>query len=129
MNFTVEDILKIEPLVTGKLVAGTNGLINEVRGVTVLEVSWIEIPEGQAFTTAGDLVVSSMYSVMNSVEEQIQTVRMLKEQNASGLILCHIGMVIKELSPRLIDECNRLALPLLASGEKNHSGSIENNQF
>lgn len=113
MNFTVEDILKIEPLIAGKLVAGTDGLSNEVCGVTVLEVSWIEIPEGQAFTTSGDLVVSSMYSVMNSVEEQIQTVRMLKEQNASGLILCHIGMVIKELSPRLIDECNRLALPLI----------------
>lgn len=113
MNFTVGDILKIEPLVSGKLAAGTDGLSNEVRGVTVLEVSWIEIPEGQAFTASGDLVVSSMYSVMSSVEEQIQTVRMLKEQNASGLILCHIGMVIKELSPRLVEECNRLALPLI----------------
>lgn len=113
MGFTVNDILKIDPLTTGKLVAGANGGLNEVDGVTVLEVSWIEIPEGQAFTTAGDLVVSSMYSVMNSVEEQIQTVRMLKEQNASGLVLCHIGMVIKELDSRLLEECDRLALPLI----------------
>ena len=113
MSFTVSDILKMDPLVTGKLVAGSTGLSNMVCGVTVLEVSWIEIPEGQVFTTSGDLVISSMYSVMNSVEEQIQTIRMLKEQNASGLILCHIGMVIKELSPRVIEECDRLALPLV----------------
>ena len=113
MSFTVSDILKMDPLVTGKLVAGNTGLSNMVCGVTVLEVSWIEIPEGQVFTTSGDLVISSMYSVMNSVEEQIQTIRMLKEQNASGLILCHIGMVIKELSPRVIEECDRLALPLV----------------
>ena len=88
----------------GRLVAGGNGLNRVVRGVTVLEVSWIEIPEGQVFTHAGDIVVSSMYSVMNSVDEQIRTVRMIKEQEASALCLCHLGMVIKELSPRLIDD-------------------------
>lgn len=113
MQATVADILRVEPVSMGRMVAGSSGLCNIVRGVTVLEVSWIEIPEGQAFTHAGDIVVSSMYSVMNSVDEQIRTVRMLKEQEASALCLCHLGMVIKELSPRLIDECNRLALPLI----------------
>ena len=113
MLATVADILKVEPISMGRLVAGGNGLNRVVRGVTVLEVSWIEIPEGQVFTHAGDIVVSSMYSVMNSVDEQIRTVRMIKEQEASALCLCHLGMVIKELSPRLIDECNRLALPLI----------------
>lgn len=113
MLATVADILKVEPISMGRLVAGGSGLDHVVRGVTVLEVSWIEIPEGQVFTHAGDIVVSSMYSVMNSVDEQIRTVRMLKEQDASALCLCHLGMVIKELSPRLLDECNRLALPLI----------------
>ena len=113
MLATVADILKVAPISMGRLVAGGNGLNRVVRGVTVLEVSWIEIPEGQVFTHAGDIVVSSMYSVMNSVDEQIRTVRMIKEQDASALCLSHLGMVIKELSPRLIDECNRLALPLI----------------
>lgn len=113
MSFTVADVLKVAPITTGHLLAGASGLDNLVRGVTVLEVSWIEIPEGQVFTHSGDIVVSSMYSVMNSVDEQIRTLRMLKEQNASALCLCHLGMVIKELSPRLIEECDRLALPLI----------------
>lgn len=69
MLATVADILKVEPISMGRLVAGGNGLNRVVRGVTVLEVSWIEIPEGQVFTHVGDIVVSSMYSVMNSVDE------------------------------------------------------------
>ena len=39
MLATVADILKVEPISMGRLVAGGNGLNRVVRGVTVLEVS------------------------------------------------------------------------------------------
>jgi purine catabolism regulator len=106
-------MIQVAPLSQGELVGGRSGLSNEIDAVTVLEVNWIEVPESQSLARNSDLIISSMYSVMNSVSDQIKMIRLLVEHHSSALVLCHLGIVIKELSPLVIAECDRLGLPLI----------------
>lgn len=59
------------------------------------------------------LEISSMYALMDHPERQVEAIRRLNKSGASGLILCYVGKVLKEISQELIDVCNELDFPLI----------------
>jgi len=110
---TVADILKFDPLSQGMLIAGAGGLANVVDSVSVLEVNLLKIPEGRVFAKGNAVDITSLYSVMDSVEDQVATIRLLKSNGNSALVLCHVGIVLKEVAPELISVCDELDYPLI----------------
>jgi len=108
MQLTIEDVMKLEPLTEGRIIAGFYGLSNVVTSVSVLEV-----PKATTFIKEGQIEISAFYSIIDSVDEQLDVIRMLKKCNASGLILSHVGLILDSVSQPLIDLCNELAFPLI----------------
>ncbi len=108
MSFNVLDALKIYPLSEGKVIAGHMGLNNEIKSISVLEV-----PQDSSFIIPNQLEISAFYSIANSVEEQLNVLRMLSDKKIAGLILFLVGQIIKEVSPKVIELCNELKLPLI----------------
>ncbi|KUO72640.1 MAG: hypothetical protein APF77_07310 [Clostridia bacterium BRH_c25] len=108
MKLTVEAVMKLEPLTTGEVIAGHKGLSNIVTSVSVLE-----IPKATTFIKEGQIEISAFYSIVSSVDAQLDVIRMLKKCKASGLILSHVGLVLDSVSKLLIDLCNELDFPLI----------------
>ncbi|MHB1394164.1 MAG: PucR family transcriptional regulator [Clostridia bacterium] len=108
MKLTVETVMKLEPLTYGEVIAGHKGLSNVVTSVSVLE-----IPKATVFLKAGEIEISAFYSIVGSVDAQLEAIRTLKDCNSSGLILCHVGIILDSVSQSLIDLCNELDFPLI----------------
>ena len=108
MKLTVKDVMKLEPLTSGKVIAGYKGLSNIVTSVSVLEV-----PKATVFLKEGEIEISAFYSIVDSVDAQLDVIRALKKCNSSGLILCHVGLILNSVSQPLIDLCNELDFPLI----------------
>lgn len=108
VKLTVKSIMKLEPLKDADIIAGHNGLSNVVTSVSVLE-----IPKHTVFLREGEISISSFYSIANDVDKQLEVIRMLKESNISGLILCHIGIFLPSISRSVVELCNELDFPLI----------------
>lgn len=108
MAFSVRQALEIYPLSKGRVIAGSNGLDNEISSVDVLEV-----PDSAQYIAPGQLEISALYSILDSEEEQIRVIRMLKMCHASGLVLSHVGVIMKSVSSKLIKACDELSFPLI----------------
>ncbi len=106
----VKDILSFGGLRDGKVVAGKDGLNNEVRSVTVLEVAE-EIVRN--WVLEYQLCITSFYAIVNNVEMQKKIILALHESNASGLVICHIDIFLKNVDPEIIKLCDKLNFPLI----------------
>ncbi len=113
MNFTVADALKVEPLSLGKVIAGAGGLDNVIQSVGVMEFISFDDPQINALVNGPALEISSLYSVMDSVEDQVRIMRLLRERGTAGFVLCHVGIVLKDVSQELVDVCNEIDFPLI----------------
>ena len=108
MKLTIEAIMKLEPLIGGKVIAGHKSLSNEVTSVSVLE-----IPKASAFLKEGQLLITAFYSIIDNVDAQLDLIRVLKKCNISGLILSHVGIFLNSVSQLLINLCDELNFPLI----------------
>ncbi len=108
MKLTVKDIMKLGPLAQGKVIAGQKGLSNAVESVSVLEV-----PKATVFVQEKQIEISAFYAIADNIESQLDVVRGLKKCNASGLILCHVGLILESVPRQLMDLCNELDFPLI----------------
>lgn len=109
---TVRDILQLPLLSSGKVVAGARGLSRVVEHVSVMEVDltkWCS----PTLVRGAALEISSMYSLADSEDRQIQAVQHLNRTGGSGLLLCYVGKVLKEISPELIRVCDEMEFPLI----------------
>lgn len=110
MKFTVADALKLFPLSEGTVIAGHNGLLNEITSVSVLEITEDSAME---FIRPGQLEISAFYSVADDEAAQLKAIKMLKKCQVSGLMLSHVGLVLKAVPRSMIDLCNELRFPLI----------------
>ena len=110
MKLTIEDAMKLEPLNTGKVIAGHKGLSNIITSVSVLEVPKATT---STFIKEGQIEISAFYSIADSIASQLDVIHMLKRCKASGLILSHVGLILSSVSKELIDLCNELDFPLI----------------
>lgn len=108
MKFTVKEAMTIYPLSEGQVIAGHHGLENEINSITVLE-----IPDDPTFIKPGEFCISAFYSIADNEPIQMEVIRMLKARKASGLMLFHVGSLIKSLAANVINLCNELNFPLI----------------
>jgi PucR family transcriptional regulator, purine catabolism regulatory protein len=110
LKVTVREALSFGGLVDGRVIAGSGGIDNVVESVTVLEV--VE-PDSRQWNLPNQLHITAFYAIRDQVQAQIAMIRSLHEGGCSGLVLCHVGNVMKDVHLDLIAVCDRLDFPLV----------------
>ena len=105
---SLRKIMALDVMKDARVLAGAAGLDREVGSVSVME-----IPKETPFIKKSELLISSMYSIYEDVEEQVKTVKMLHEVGASGLILSHVGIVMAAVDQKLVQACEEYDFPLI----------------
>lgn len=108
----VRDIFSLSGMKYSHIKAGVEGLDRVINTVTVLEVTDVE---GQNWLIEGQLYITSLYSVMNNIEKQLEIIQVLINSKSAGIIICHIEMWLKKIDPRIIDICNKYDFPLIVA--------------
>jgi purine catabolism regulator len=78
-------------------------------------ISVLEVPEATEFIMPNELLISSFYSILNNIDQQVDLIKKLKSRNVSGLILCHKGIILKNISEELVQICNEIDFPLIVA--------------
>lgn len=134
----IRDILQFGGLKDARIIAGMDGIENEVTSVSVLEVADTRI---KSWVLEKQLYITSFYAILQDYEMQKKVILTLKERKCAGLVICHIDLFMKEIHPDIICLCNEIAFPLIvAKSESSYveiinpillklSGNMENEYF
>lgn len=93
------------------LVGGRQGLDRQVEWVRVMET-----PETPRRLRPGELLLTTGFPVKDDPEAQIDLVDSVVQSGGSGLVV-KLGRYIDDVPHQMIDEAERLALPLFTIGE------------
>lgn len=113
MGITVRDALKLGGLKKGRVIGGFEGLDNTVRYVSVLEITDDQVADPALWYRGDELMISALYSVRDDVSAQVKQLERIAACGCAGLVLCHEGIYLKEISPELINAADRLKIPLI----------------
>lgn len=113
MSITVKECLELPGFAGAYVAGGASGLDTVVRNVSVLETVVFEDLLSNTTSRGNELVISALVSVADSVEQQCAALRTLSHGGEAGLILFYVGIVMDELSPRLVETADELGFPLI----------------
>lgn len=113
MGITVRNALNLGGLKKGRVIGGFEGLDNTVRYVSVLEITDDKVADPTLWYRGDELMISALYSVRDDVSAQIKVLERMAACGCAGLVLCHEGIYLKEISQELINAANRLKMPLI----------------
>lgn len=104
---TVKDLLQLPSFRGAEVLTGKSNLNRTVSSLSVLEVSNAEffsraIQTVQEEWYAEELVISSFYSIKDSVEKQCETVQHLHDLGELGLILYYVGIIMPEIPQEVL---------------------------
>lgn len=107
IGVTVKDILQLPSLRGAEVLTGKNNLNRTVSSLSVLEVSNFDFfsKANQAVQEewyAEELVISSFYSIKDSVEKQCETIQHLHDLGELGLILYYVGIIMPEIPEEVL---------------------------
>lgn len=107
MAITVHDILKLEGFRHAVVVAGEEGLDNEVKKATLMEV-----PDIFPFLERKTLILTTLYPIYNDEEALNTLVPRSFQSDAAGLCI-KIGRYVDAIPPIMIEQANELSFPLI----------------
>lgn len=105
-------LLQFGGLSTAKVLAGARGISAEVSSVSVLEVAESQISR---WVIPNELYITSFYAIKDNIDMQKIVITALHSSGCCGLVLCHLRMVMPDVSPELIALCDGLDFPLIAA--------------
>lgn len=108
MAITVRDALQIGELVRAKVLAGSNGLDNEIRFVDI-----IDVPDAAIWFRRDSLLSTTFYALKDNIDAQLQVLDDIKACGGSGLIIFSPERYISQIDERLMQKADQLNLPLL----------------
>lgn len=123
MGVKLKDLLLLPSLREAEVVAGHNSLTSTVTSLSFLEVSDMDFfgkkiaMENEYY--AGEIVISSFFSIRNDVKKQCEAIRHLHSIGEIGLLLYYVGIVIPQLSQEVIDVANELDFVIIQMPKNN----------
>ena len=107
MGVTVKDLLQLPSFRGAKVLTGQDNLHRTVSSLSVLEVSNVDfyskiINRVQEEWYAEELVISSFYSIRDSVEKQCETIQHLHDLGELGLILYYVGIILPDIPEEVL---------------------------
>lgn len=111
MGLTVREILKANTFSDYKLIAGQEGLDNQIQGVAILDA-----PDGTNWTRGKEFVITSGYLFK---EDKNLIYRYLESENFRKIACMGIKTrYIEEFTPEIIDGFNKFKVPLMIIPER-----------
>ncbi|WP_176764558.1 PucR family transcriptional regulator [Natribacillus halophilus] len=107
MEVNVQDLMKIGGLRNCKVIAGENGLNNEVNHVTIMEV-----PDIVQWLKGKELLLTSLYAVKDDLQAQIDLIRELSSLGTSAVAI-KPHRFVDQIDQNLLNEANRYNLPII----------------
>ncbi|MBP2033972.1 purine catabolism regulator [Clostridium algifaecis] len=107
MRIILDKALKLHPLNKSKLIAGANGLTRPIDQFGVLEA-----PDSFKFVKNNEFLLTTGFMCKNNHELQYKIVKQLFNRGVCALGI-KVNRYITELSPKVIDFCNRNDFPIL----------------
>lgn len=125
MGVKLKELLKLPSLREAEIVSGSNSVDTTVTSLSFLEVSdmaffdeKIQLPNEYY---AGELVISSFFTIKDDVAKQCEAIRRLHALGELGLILYYVGVVIESLSQEVIDVAEELGFVIIMMPENDYS--------
>lgn len=117
MSITIAEILKLPSMNGAEVLAGRGGLHRPVESVSVLEYGDVTEKLEQFFQNnpfeGNELVITAFASIRSDVDAQCANIRRYHSVGAVGFVLYYVGILMPEVSPRLIRLCDELDFPLI----------------
>lgn len=105
---TVRRALTMGGLASSKLVAGHQGLDNEIRSVEI-----IEVPDVQGWVKPNDMAVTCGFAIRENAQAQISLIRALTDGKAAALAVKPSRFLGESMPRVMIEVANEQGLPLI----------------
>ena len=107
---TLREALTLDVFAGAQVLAGNKQLDNIIHSVSVLEITSDEVIK---WIKGGELFITSFYAIAHDIEQQLHILRLLCSRKTSGILIFSMGTVMLELSHKLVEEANKLGVPLI----------------
>ena len=119
MSITVEDALKLPTMKNARLLAGKNGLKNNIYGITVFDYIGSEDLQEEFYAQnirnlTSQMVLTSFSAIRDDVQKQCANLRRMSQCGQVALVLYYVGIIMKNVDPMLIRTAESLNMPLIA---------------
>lgn len=110
-GISLREMLALPSLKNVRLIAGASGLNNIVRSVNIMEV-----PDILDWTRAGELLLTTVYSIRDDSIAQSRLIPELANRNLAGLAI-KPGRYIEKIPSVMIEQADKFNFPLLEIGQ------------
>jgi purine catabolism regulator len=107
MRFTVKDAMEMDVFRNANVIAGHEGLNNEITSVTV-----VDTPDIKHWLKGGELLLTNAYVFKDNVEQLVNIVSDIKHTGASALGI-KLKRFVDTLPQDMISQANRCGIPLI----------------
>lgn len=107
MTITISEALQLPDMVHTRLVAGHEGLGNQIRWVTI-----VELLEDTSRLQEGEFLITTGFGLASDSKRIEQFISSLAERKLSGVAI-HTGFYLREIPAVFLSEADRYGLPLI----------------
>ncbi len=107
LGITVEDMLNLEVMKDGKILAGHGGVGNRITKMNVMEV-----PDIMDWVTVGEFLLTTAYSIKDDIEVLKKLIPMMKEKGLAGIGI-KMKRYVENLTQEIIEIADGLEFPII----------------
>ncbi|WP_134702655.1 PucR family transcriptional regulator [Ammoniphilus sp. YIM 78166] len=107
MGITIHEALRLPVMAQTRLIAGQDGLDNEVKWVTIVEV----IDDISRFQE-GEFLITTGFGLLDQEQKRKQFQYLLANKRLSGVAI-YTGFYLQEIPPSFIEIANEASLPMI----------------
>ena len=102
-----------------RLLAGKNGLKNNIYGITVFDYIGSEDLQEEFYAQnirnlTSQMVLTSFSAIPDDAQKQCANLRRMSQCGQVALVLYYVGIIMKNVDPMLIQTAESLNMPLIA---------------
>ena len=106
-GITIEELMNHEIMKDSEIIAGEKGKWRVVTGANIMEV-----PDILDWVKAGELLITTAYSIKDDEKAQKNLIPMLNEKGLPGIAI-KTKRYLEKVPQIMIDEANRLGFPII----------------
>ncbi|WP_423188489.1 PucR family transcriptional regulator [Alkalibacterium sp. f15] len=107
LKVTMQEILKLDNFQNVDVVAGHDGLNNDIENVYVMEV-----PDISAYVNEGGLLFTTLYPIVDNKTAMKNFIPELKKLGLAGVAI-KVGRYVEEIPAYMLEQADDLSLPVL----------------
>jgi len=104
----IKDILKMQSLFGTKLIAGKDGILNEIHGVNVLEATDIA-----NWGRPGEVILTSFFALQNLNDAELDLFFEKLHNIGISAIIIKIDRLVTQIPHKIIELCDAYVIPLI----------------